>query len=392
MSPTSSRHPRTPWSDELSGPDDALQAATSSELLRGFRIAVTSDRRSADLVDAFARRGADVIHAPAVHIAPVEQDDILVEDTRAVIASRPEVVIVTTAYGFRRWVECAEAAGLGDDLVRALRSSRILVRGAKARGAVRAAGLEDDGIAVDERTASTVDLALGASVAGRRVVVQLHGHEDVEQLDRLRAAGARLYTVAPYRWVRPTDESRLGRLVAAVASHEVDVVTFTSAPAVDGLVSAAAQLGLDGVVVEALTGPVTAAAVGPVTAAPLLHLGVTPIVPQRFRMGALVRTVIEHLTLHGVEEVQTALGPLSIHGRTVSFAGESVTLSRGPRALLGALVARPGAVLTRERLLDELPDAENEHALDMAVSRLRAALPDRHLVQTVVRRGYRLNV
>jgi len=26
------------------------------------------------------------------------------------------------------------------------------------------------------------------------------------------------------------------------------------------------------------------------------------------------------------------------------------------------------------------------------VSRLRAALPDRHLVQTVVRRGYRLNV
>ena len=55
-------------------------------------------------------------------------------------------------------------------------------------------------------------------------------------------------------------------------------------------------------------------------------------------------------------------------------------------------MADPGAVLTRERLLDELPDAEREHALDMTVSRLRAALPERALVQTVVRRGYRLNV
>ena len=164
-------------------------------------------------------------------------------------------------------------------------------------------------------------------------------------------------------------------------------MTFTSAPAVDGLVSAAAQLGMDGVLVDALRHGVTAAAVGPVTAAPLLDLGITPIVPERFRMGALIRTVVEHLTLNGVQQVQTALGPLVVHGRVVTFAGETVTLARGPRAMLAALMSDPGAVLTRERLLDELPEAENEHALDMAVSRLRSALPDRHLVQTVVAAG-----
>jgi uroporphyrinogen-III synthase len=90
--------------------------------------------------------------------------------------------------------------------------------------------------------------------------------------------------------------------------------------------------------------------------------------------------------------VQTTRGELVIHGRTIIFDGEAVTLSRGPRAMLGALLAEPGAVLSRERLLDELPEAGTEHALDMAMSRLRAALPDRDLVQTVVRRGYRLNV
>jgi uroporphyrinogen-III synthase len=361
-------------------------------VLDGFRIAVTSDRRSGDLIDAFVRRGADVIHAPAVHIAPVEQDDILIADTRAIIEAQPEIVIVTTGYGLRRWIECADAAGLGDELRVALEAAKILVRGPKARGAVRAAGLEDGAVADDERTATTVSIALAGGVEGTTVAVQLHGHEDVEQLERLRAAGARVHTIAPYRWVRPTDESGLGRLVAAIAAREVDVVTFTSAPAVDGLVSAAAQLGMDGPLVEAMRKGVTAAAVGPVTAAPLLDLGLNPIVPERFRMGALIRVVVEHLTRHGVSEVETALGQLVMHGRTVMFGGETVTLARGPRAMLGALMAEPGAVLSRDRLLDELPEAGTEHALDMAVSRLRAALPDRALIQTVVRRGYRLNI
>lgn len=387
-------HPRTEWSAQVDGPDpDAARPGEAvAKVLTGFRIAVTSDRRSADLIDAFARRGAEVLHAPAVHIAPIEEDEILIADTRAVIEARPQVVIVTTAYGLRRWIECAEAAGLGEALTATFAEARVIVRGPKARGALRAAGIEDDAIAHDERTASTVSLAIDGGVERATVAVQLHGHEDVEQLERLRAAGATVFTVAPYRWVRPTDESRLGRLVAAIAAREVDVVTFTSAPAVDGLVSAAAQLGMDGVMLEAMRSGVVAAAVGPVTAEPLLDLGVNPIVPQRFRMGALIRTVIEHLTLNGVHEVETALGPLVVHGRTVTFGGESVTLARGPRAMLAALMSEPGAVLSRERLLDELPEAESEHALDMAMSRLRAALPDRELVQTVVRRGYRLNV
>ena len=114
-------HPTTAWSAQLTGPDpDVARTEGSGAVLDGFRIAVTSDRRSADLVDAFVRRGAEVIHAPAVRIAPVEEDEILVGDTRAVIESQPDVVIVTTAYGFRRWIECADAAGLGEDLARAL--------------------------------------------------------------------------------------------------------------------------------------------------------------------------------------------------------------------------------------------------------------------------------
>ena len=44
-------------------------AAMPADVLRGFRIGVTSDRRAADLITALERRGAQVLHAPALMIA-----------------------------------------------------------------------------------------------------------------------------------------------------------------------------------------------------------------------------------------------------------------------------------------------------------------------------------
>ena len=58
----------------------------------------------------------------------------------------------------RRWLEVADAAGLGAELTEVLERARILVRGPKARGAVRAAGLEDSGMSVDERTPGDIGL------------------------------------------------------------------------------------------------------------------------------------------------------------------------------------------------------------------------------------------
>jgi uroporphyrinogen-III synthase len=107
---------------------------TPPDVLRGFRIGVTSDRRSADLIAALERRGAQVLHAPALTIVPNDQDDSLIIETRRLIAARPEVVLVTTGYGMRRWLEVADAAGLGAELTAALEAARIFARGPKAHG------------------------------------------------------------------------------------------------------------------------------------------------------------------------------------------------------------------------------------------------------------------
>lgn len=353
---------------------------------------MTSDRRSEDLIAAFDRRGAEVLHAPAIRIAPAADDSRLTSETAAIIAAQPDILLATTSYGIRRWLESADADGVGTELITTLARSQIFVRGPKSRGAVRAAGLEDAGMSDEETTRSLVDLVIGLGAKDRVVAVQLHGFTDQEQLTRLVDAGAQVFTVAPYRWQMPEDSTRVLRLVDAICAGSVDAVTFTSAPAVDALFAAADQVGkLDGVR-DALRTTVVAAAVGPVTAAPLRAVGITPLVPERFRMGALIRLVCEHLETAGRIRLDTRHGLVEIRGRLVSVAGRQATLAPNSLLLFRALVAAGGGVLPRAELATVLPDTPDDHAVDVAISRLRRSLPVEGLVVTVVKRGYRIDV
>ena len=360
--------------------------------LEGFRIGVTSDRRSEDLIAAFERRGAEVLHAPAIRIAPSEDDAQLTADTAAIIAAQPDLLLATTSYGIRRWFEAADAAGHGSDLLETLERARILVRGPKARGAIRAAGLDDDGMSDEETTRSLVDRVIREGAEGRTIAVQLHGFTDRPQLDRLVAAGATVLTVAPYQWQLPEDSSRVLRLVDAICAGSMDAVTFTSAPAVDALFACADQIGRLDAVHAAFAGPVMAAAVGPVTAAPLRAVGIDPLVPERYRMGALIRLVCEYLETQAILRVPTAHGLVEVRGRIVEVAGRRASLAPGPLLMFRALAAAGGNVLARTDLAGMLPDDPDDHAVDVAVSRLRRALPVPSLVATVIKRGYRLDV
>lgn len=360
--------------------------------LAGFRIGVTSDRRSADLIDALERRGATVMHAPALKIAPVAADLPLVEDTQQIIAARPDYAVITTAYGLRRWSEAADAAGVGEALLAVLGESKIYVRGPKARGAVRAAGLTDAGISADETTASLVNMMLGLELRGKTVAVQLHGYTDYRQLDRLRRAGADVLTATPYRWVKPAGANQLPRLIEAVCNGGLDVVTFTSAPAVDAVLSTASEMGCRDAFLAALRGPVAAAVVGPVTAQPLVEAGVSPLIPERFRMGALIRLVGEYLGQHRVLQYPSRYGLIELRGKNLRIDGNPVELAPAPMSLFRALVEANGAVLSREQLAGVLGDGAGEHALDMTISRLRKTLPEASLVATVIKRGYRLQL
>jgi uroporphyrinogen-III synthase len=268
-----------------------------------------------------------------------------------------------------------------------------LVRGPKARGGIRATGLADSGMSDSETTASLVDKVLTEYPPGLIIGIQVHGATDEVQLDRLRAVHQRVLVVAPYRWIAVDDtDERVYKLVEAICARQLDCVTFTSAPAVHALFTAAEGMDVYPELLQALQTQVCAAAVGPVTSAPLIAAGITPIQPTRFRMGALIRLVCEHLEQNMIERVETQNGLVQLRGSIAQIGDERVQLPPTALAILRTLVRARGAVVSRDDLTLALAGDSDDHAMEVSLSRLRQTLGVPGLVATVVKRGYRLNV
>ncbi|HVV31421.1 MAG TPA: uroporphyrinogen-III synthase [Mycobacteriales bacterium] len=368
--------------------------------LAGWTVAVTAARRHDELENLLERRGARVVSAPAIRIVPLADDSELLAATRRCLADPPDVVVATTGIGFRGWNETADGWGLGEQLRAVFARSRLLARGPKARGAIRAVGLTEAWSPPSEATAEVLEYLLGQGVSGLRIAVQLHGEPLTEFRQALTAAGAQVLEVPVYRWTLPEDVTPVHRLVEAIVGRQVDAVTFTSAPAVSSLLQVATEDGVCDDLIAALRTDVLPVCVGSITAAPLVRLGVECPQPERGRLGALVRCVTQELPARRSIVVRAAGRVLEIRGQAVVLDGRFVPLPPAPLAVLRALATHPGLVVSREQLAAALaaPGAtatRDDHAVEMAVTRLRQGLDTdgrnaKRLVQTVVKRGYRL--
>ena len=364
---------------------------SSLQPLAGYTVAVTAARRKEELGALLDRRGARVVYAPAIRIVPLSDDAELVAATREVMARPVDLVIATPGVGFRGWLEAAEAWDL--PLVEHLRPARVMARGPKARGAIRGGGLVDAWSPESESSAEVLaHLLSGAEgpLEGRRIAVQLHGDPLPDVVAGLREAGAEVVTVPVYRWVLPEDVVPVRRLVASIVAGTVDAVTFTSAPAAASLLTVADELGSREALVASMTNGVLAIAVGSVTAGPLEAAGIPTHQPERARLGALAREVVARLPERD-PVLQVGAHTLQVRGHAAMLDGHLVELPPGPMAVLRALARRPGTVVARPDLIGLLPGSGDGHAVEMAVTRLRAAL-GAPVVETVVKRGYRLKV
>ncbi|MGW4411638.1 uroporphyrinogen-III synthase [Nonomuraea sp. NPDC004702] len=367
---------------------------TAPDALAGFTIGVTATRRREEFAALLARRGARVVSAPAIRLVPLAEDADLLAATRLTLQAPLDDVVVTTGVGFRGWMAAAEGWGLSADLGDHLGRARLLTRGPKARGAVRAAGLTDHWTPVTESCDEVKEHLLAQDLRGRRIAVQQHGEPLTAFVAALRAAGAEVIEIPVYRWLPCRDGSPLRRLISQAVSGAVDAVAFTSAPAVHAMLGAARSDGLEDALLAAFGGPVVAACVGPVTAEPLTSRGVRVLRPDRSRLGALARALARHLPEHGVTRLVAGGHRLEVRGHAVVVDGDLRPLPPAPMAVLKRLADKPGHVVSRADLRTVLPGSaardSAEHAVEMAVTRLRRALGPAGIVETVVKRGYRL--
>lgn len=371
-----------------------MSTAALSSALAGCSILLPVDRRSGELAAALERHGARVRVAPALTIVPHIDDEELIERTRALVEDPPDIVVVTTGVGFRGWIETADEAGIHGPLVEALSAAQIVARGPKARGAIQQAGLTADWVAESETAAELEEYLLAEGVSGRHIAVQHHG-SGADGLDQaFEAAGARVTSLTIYRWGPPADPQLVASSAAQVARGEIDAVLFTSAPGAREWLDAATRAGaLDEIVRRAAAGTVLMAAVGPITAGPLRDVGVEPLVPDRGRLGSLVRAVVTSLGGPHAPTLATTSGALRLRTGGAVLDGRFIPLPPTGVEVLRALARANGAVVSRNDLLPTLPRSEkNAHAVEVAVARTREALGAPGLIKTVFKRGYRLDV
>jgi uroporphyrinogen-III synthase len=234
-------------------------------------------------------------------------------------------------------------------------------------------------------------------MTGRRVVAQIETDAQRELCHALRAVGAVVVEVATSQFAAPTHMDVVRRLNDLIVRRHVDAVVLAGAAVAQNLVDqATADHTLDEVL-NALVDDVMAVCMGPLTAAPLVNRGVpvmraTEPVPRS--LAALVLTDLPRRAI----VVEVAGRRIEVRGQAVVIAGQLVPVQAGPLAVLRALASRPGRVLSAAEIRAVIPHSSpvDDHAVEMAVSRLRGSLDGNlaglELVQTVMKRGYRLAV
>ncbi|MBY4128778.1 uroporphyrinogen-III synthase [Rhodococcus fascians] len=363
--------------------------------LAGFTVGITASRRAEEFATLLERRGAAVLHAPAIRIIPLADDAELERVTAEIISNPPEITVATTGIGFRGWIEAADGWGQAEDLGRALGASRLLARGPKAKGAIRAADLREEWSPVSESSAEVLEHLLAEGVEGKRIAVQLHGAttewEPVPDFcEVLRCAGAEVVPVPVYRWTAPDDQSPMDRMIEAAVVGDLDALSFTSAPAVASMLMRADENGVLEPLLQSMRSRVLPVCVGPVTAAPLEQLNVATTQPARARLGALARHIAEELPRR-TGRLHAGGHLVSVRGRCVVVDGEVRPVSPAGMALMKTLARNPGRVVSREDLLASLPGGGGDtHAVETAMTRLRSSLGAPKAIQTVVKRGYRI--
>lgn len=262
--------------------------------LHGLRVGVTAQRRSEEHA-ALVRTLGGVPLVCATALVAWEDDGAAPQRWLDLLLAGVDDAVFMTGMGAERLLGHAASTGALDQAVAALAAARVVVRGSKAQPVLRRHGVPAD-LVPRPATSTGVLAALGPDLRGRHALVQLAGPEPAPLSDGMRNAGAIVDAICIYRYPPDAVVGAADEMVDAIVAGRLDAITFTSAPAVEGLVAAAVDRGEWPAVRRRLNGMIVAA-VGPVTAAALQRSAVAVHVqPADPRMGPMMRELASRVS------------------------------------------------------------------------------------------------
>lgn len=375
----------------MSDPPGAPNPRADIAPLAGYTVAIASDRRRHPVAGLLESVGARTVGIQAARSVAKPDEAALRDATGRCLAAGCDEVVVSSAVGVRAWVAAAHRWELVQPLIASFAGARLLARDAAAADSLRALGLTGILATPGGTTEELLQFLAAQPLPGRRIVVETNRMSLTEPCAALRRAGADVIEAPTFTTAAPAESYSLRRLCDLVIRRQVDALALVGAPVTEQLIAHADREGRLPDLVATLRYDVLCVALGLQTAQELRIRRVPVLLGERPYAEDVAEEVLKTLPRR---RLLVAVGghQLEVRGQAVVLDGQFIAVPGGPLAVLRALARQPGQVLSAAEIRGGEPTWADvdDHAVEMAVSRLRSLLHGADLVQTIVRRGYRL--
>ena len=260
----------------------------------GARIALLEARMESELANLARRHGLEPISVPALREAPVDCADEVKDLIDSLALGAVDYIIFQTGVGVATLLDEAHKLNRRDELIDALKRTRIVARGPKPTAVLSRCGLRPSISAREPfTTTDLLDALQSVNLTNKNVALLHYGEPNLSLAESLAYHGARLRELLLYEWKLPADTTRLIQLIDEL--NQFTAIAFTSQIQARHLFQIAAEAGKEEQL-RATLNNILVASIGPTCTAALSNLGVIPNVePDKPKMGPLILAIVQYL-------------------------------------------------------------------------------------------------
>ena len=264
----------------------------------GMTVAAFESRMADQMAKLIARHGGNPLVAPSLQEVPLEDNTEALDFAKDLMAGTVDLLILLTGVGTRTLVDVWKTQFTFDAIRQALTKTTLVCRGPKPIAALKELGLKPHVTVPEPNTwrdiLRTLDDWKPEGLSGLRLAIQEYGIANTDLARGLTQRGARVRSVAVYRWALPDDVEPLKHTLRTIVDGNVSVLLFTSAAQIDHVVKLLDVTDALAAFRDAL-GKTMVASIGPVTSQRLLHHHFpVDFEPSHAKMGILVKEASKH--------------------------------------------------------------------------------------------------
>ncbi len=262
-------------------------------VLDGLTILVPESRELDLFAGMLEAQGARPLRCPLVQIVDLDDGTEAQAWIDRMIAAPFDYTVLLTGEGLRRLLTLSGERRT--DFIAALSKTRTITRGPKPARALREIGLAPGMAAAEPTSQGVLEELEEEELKGRRIGVQLYpGEGALPLLEALKAHGAEVFAVTPYRYVTQTESEEVATAIKDLAAGKIGMIAFTSSPQIERLFAVAKEFGLMPQLTQGLA-KTPIAAIGPVMEKALAAHGLSSAIhPETsFHLKPMISAIVE---------------------------------------------------------------------------------------------------